>query len=178
MNLSQYATSAGLVGQGWREEEDAMRLAREQQLRTEELNRLNQFRQEMTAAPMPAAPQYDLSTMAAPQMANVSMQGTQPMAPTGGATQPAAPFTPTPLAAAPPYPGMSQSQADRLALLKAPTAALDVMQMPAAAGLNVASQLGTGVVNIGGRLINAAWSNFNLNSNGQNTEITFKFYFS
>jgi hypothetical protein len=83
MNLSQYATSAGLVGQGWREEEDAMRLAREQQLRTEELNRLNQFRQEMTAAPMPAAPQYDLSSMAAPQMANVSMQGTQPMAPTG-----------------------------------------------------------------------------------------------
>jgi len=156
MNLSQYATSAGLVGQGWREEEDAMRLAREQQLRTEELNRLNQFRQEMTAAPMPAAPQYNLSNMAAVPMANVSMQGTQPMAPTGGATQPAAPFTPTPMAAAPPYPGMSQSQADRLALLKAPTAALDVMQMPAAAGLNVASQLGTGVVNIGGRLINAA----------------------
>lgn len=158
LNLSQFASGAGLVGQGMRREEDAMRQAQEQQLRIEELNRMNQLRQEMVSAPMPAAPQYDLANMVAPAMANVPMQGGQPMAPVPGqpAQAPQArPLAAGPAAPAPVTPGMPQSQADRLALLRSPTAFLDVVQAPAAAGLNIASQAGTGVLNIGGRLVNA-----------------------
>jgi hypothetical protein len=50
---------------------------------------------------------------------------------------------------------MSQSQADRLALLRAPTAILDVAQAPVAAGLNLFGAGVAGVQNLAGRVVNA-----------------------
>lgn len=51
---------------------------------------------------------------------------------------------------------MSQEEADRLQLLKAPTALLDVLQSPAAAGLNLAGSVASTGQNFLGRLVNAA----------------------
>jgi hypothetical protein len=50
---------------------------------------------------------------------------------------------------------MSQSQADRLALLRAPTAILDVAQAPVAAGLNLFGAGVAGAQNLAGRVVNA-----------------------
>ena len=61
MNLGQLLGGAGVVGQGWREEEDAQRRSRALELRIAELNRLDRLRQEMLQAPMPtpvAVPQF------------------------------------------------------------------------------------------------------------------------
>jgi hypothetical protein len=58
-----------------------------------------------------------------------------------------------------PQPQMSpqqlQRERDRIALLRGPTAALDVAQAPAAAGLNLVTMAGEQIINIGGRLVNA-----------------------
>jgi len=56
MNLGQFLSGAGVVSEGIRQTEEAERVARGNQLKIEEQNRLNQFRQEMLRAPMPTAP--------------------------------------------------------------------------------------------------------------------------
>jgi soluble lytic murein transglycosylase-like protein len=66
MNLGQLLGGAGVVSQGWREAEDAQRKNRQLQLQTDEMNRLNQLRQEMLQAPMPAPvqmPQFGMDTL-------------------------------------------------------------------------------------------------------------------
>jgi len=50
---------------------------------------------------------------------------------------------------------LTPQELDRIALLKFPTALIDVLQTPVAAGLNVASQLITGFANLSGRAVNA-----------------------
>ena len=55
MNIGQLLGGAGVVGRSWRTEEDAQRRSRQVQLQTDEMNRLDQLRQEMLRAPMPAA---------------------------------------------------------------------------------------------------------------------------
>ena len=52
-------------------------------------------------------------------------------------------------------PSEIQRERDRLALLKAPTAALDVVQAPAAGAINLVTMAGEQVLNFGGRLVNA-----------------------
>lgn len=52
-------------------------------------------------------------------------------------------------------PNEIQRERDRLALLKAPTAALDVVQAPAAGAINLVTMAGEQVLNFGGRLVNA-----------------------
>ena len=52
-------------------------------------------------------------------------------------------------------PSEIQRERDRLALLKAPTAALDVIQSPAAMGLNVFGSAVSGAQNFAGRVVNA-----------------------
>jgi hypothetical protein len=53
LTLGQMASSAGLVGAGMRQAEEAERTARQNQLAIEEQNRLNRLRQEALRAPMP-----------------------------------------------------------------------------------------------------------------------------
>lgn len=175
LTLGQLLGGAGVVGQGWREEEDAQRRSREIELRTAEMNRLDRLRQEMLQAPMPtpvAVPQFGPiaqlpvvgapAAQAAPAAAPAVTAPTQPVptaqaAPTTGAqTFPVAPQPAITSRTLPPVqPALTQTEADRLALLRAPTAALDVIQAPAAAGLNLVTAAGEQVINLGGRLINA-----------------------
>lgn len=66
MNFGQLLGGAGVVGQSWREAEDAQRKNRQLQLQTDEMNRLNQLRQEMLNAPMPQQmqlPQFGMDTL-------------------------------------------------------------------------------------------------------------------
>lgn len=178
LTLGQLLGGAGVVGRGWREEEDAQRRSREIELRTAELNRLDRLRQEMLQAPMPtpvAVPQFGPiaqlpvagapaapAAQAAPAAAPAVTAPTQPVptaqaAPTTGAQSfPVAPQPAITSRTLPPVqPALTQTEADRLALLRAPTAALDVIQAPAAAGLNLVTSAGEQIINLGGRFINA-----------------------
>lgn len=171
MNLGQLLGGAGVVGQGWREEEDAQRRTRQLELQTAELNRLDRLRQEMANAPMPAAmPQFPIAQQlpvlgvqpavtAAPAAPSPAFaQGDQSYANKEAARAAAIPARPAAqLPPAPPAgtPARKQWEQDRLALLKAPTAALDVIQAPAAGALNLVTMAGEQVLNIGGRLVNA-----------------------
>jgi len=118
--------------------------------------------------PMGAAPAAPAPAAAAP--AAPAALGVAPAAPGVAATAPAAPgaapgvATPAPVAPQPTIQGrtlppvqldMSQSQADRLALLRAPTAILDVAQAPVAAGLNLFGAGVAGAQNLAGRVVNA-----------------------
>ena len=175
MNLGQLLGGAGVVGQGWREEEDAQRRSRELELRTAELNRLDRLRQEMLAAPMPtpvAVPQFGpiaqlpvTAGEAVPTAVAVRpvalAPGQRPLpagvtpstagAGRGNINPPAAgaqtfPVAPQPeITSRPLTPDEIRQGYNRTALLKAPTAALDVIQAPAAAGLNLASQAARGI---------------------------------
>lgn len=159
MNLGQLLGGAGVVGSSMRAEEDAQRQSRQKQLQTDEMNRLDRLRQEMLRAPMPT-----------PQVAQFAPGG---MLPVRGIEPPAAPAMPAaapvaPTAAVAPRPSIQdrtlppaqstlpQSQADRLALLRAPTALADVIQAPAAGALNIGGQVVTGGLNLGSRLVNVA----------------------
>ena len=86
MNLGQLLGGAGVVGQGWREEEDAQRHSRALELRIAELNRLDRFRQEMLQAQMPtpvAVPQFgpiaQLPVVGAPAAPAAVTAPTQPV---------------------------------------------------------------------------------------------------
>jgi soluble lytic murein transglycosylase-like protein len=101
------------------------------------------------AAPTPAAPTPGVAATAAPAAPAV------PAAP-GVATAPVASQPMIQSRTLPPVqPDMSQSQADRLALLRAPTAILDVAQAPVAAGLNLFGMGVAGAQNLAGRVVNA-----------------------
>lgn len=162
LTLGQLLGGAGVVGRGWREEEDAQRRSRELELRTAELNRMDRLRQEMLQAPMP-------TTVGVPQfgpLAQLPVAGAQPAAPaTAAPVAVRAPAQPVPVAQAAPATGAQtfpvapqptvtarplspeeiRQETNRLSLLRAPTAALDVIQAPAAAGLNLASQAARGI---------------------------------
>ena len=160
MNLGQLLGGAGVVGAGMRAEEDAQRRSRQVQLQTDEMNRLDRLRQEMLRAPVPAAqvPQFAPGGELPVRFIEPPAAPATPAAPTTGAT--ATPVAPQPTiqgSTLPPAQStMPQSQADRLALLRAPTALADVIQAPVAGALNVGGQLVTGGLNLGSRLINAA----------------------
>lgn len=165
LTLGQLLGGAGVVGQGWREEEDAQRRSREIELRTAELNRLDRLRQEMLQAPMPtpvAVPQFGPiaqlpvagapaapAAQAAPAAAPAVTAPTQPVptaqaAPTSGAQ--AFPVPPQPTITSRPLTPLEQQQtANRIALGRVPAAALDVFQAPGAAALNLASQGARGI---------------------------------
>lgn len=174
MNLGELLGGAGVVGQSWRAEEEAQRVARQNQLAIEEQNRLRAMqdeaaRRQLASRAAGAAPQFAAFAPGQEYVApTAGLQGITPVAPAAPAT--AAPVAPAAPAfaqedqsyaakeaarAAATRPQVRQLDIDRLAMLRAPTAALDVIQAPAAAGLNVLSVLGENIVNIGGRLVNA-----------------------
>ena len=174
MDFGRLLAGAGVVGTSMRQTEQAERLARENQLKIEGQNRLNQLRREMLQAPMPQAsiPQFDIGTgMPVIQAPPAGGAPVGSVAPAAAPTAPAVagqsfrqalpgmgvqPITSTPLVdAAQQGRPMSQQERDRLALLRVPTRALDIFQSPAAAGLNLGSRLFTGAANIGGRVVNA-----------------------
>jgi soluble lytic murein transglycosylase-like protein len=163
MNLGQLLGGAGVVGSSMRAEEDAQRQSRQKQLQTDEMNRLDQLRQEMLRAPMPTpqVPQFAPGGMLPVRFIEPPAAPAAPVAPgaapaTGATTTPVAPQPTIQGRTLPPVqPTMPQSQADRLALLRAPTAIADVIQAPAAGALNVGGQLVTGGLNLGSRLVNA-----------------------
>jgi soluble lytic murein transglycosylase-like protein len=90
LTLGQVLSSAGRVGAGWRQEEEAQRVAQQNQLKIEEQNRLNRLRQEMTQAPMPQTPdlmgqfarpdvqQVPVAPVAAPQITAPIQPAVQP----------------------------------------------------------------------------------------------------
>lgn len=80
LSLGQVLSGAGRVGAGWRQEEEAQRVAQENQLKIEGQNRLDRLRQEMAQAPMPTAPNL-MGQFAAPAVQDIA-----PVAPTVAAT--------------------------------------------------------------------------------------------
>jgi len=160
MNFGQLLAGAGVVGQGWREEEDAQRRSRDIELRTAEMNRLDRLRQEMLQAQRPAytpVPQFapSMPTRVIPPAAPAPAPASAAPPVAAAVNQSAAETARLNRYAATNQPAMSQVEADRLSLLRTPTAALDVFQAPAAAGLNLATATGEAVINFGGRLVNA-----------------------
>ena len=185
MNLGQLLGGAGVVGQGMRQAEEAERVSRQNQLAIEEQNRVADLKQRLAGLQMPSfqpvnAAQFTQQFMPGQAMpmgavpaaapAAPAALGVAPAAPGMAATAPAAPgaapgvAAPAPVAPQPTIqgqtlppvqPDMSQSQADRLALLRAPTAILDVAQAPVAAGLNLFGMGVAGAQNLAGRVVNA-----------------------
>ena len=184
MNLGQFFSAAGQANVGIRQAEEAERFSRQNQLAIEEQNRtadlkkqlaglqmpsfqpvnVAQYTQQfmpgqtmpMGAAPAPAAPVAPAAPAAlgvAPATPGVAVA---PAAPGVAATAPVVPQPTIQGQTLPPVqPDMSQSQADRLALLRAPTAILDVAQAPVAAGLNLFGMGVAGAQNLAGRVVNA-----------------------
>jgi hypothetical protein len=120
MNLGELLGGAGVVGQSWRAEEEAQRVARQNQLAIEEQNRLAglkaQMAQTQLAAFQPAAvPQFPVGVAPGAKM---SFPEAAPTAPAAPATPAAAPVAPTAPAAArpvtPPAPaaGLQTPQAE------------------------------------------------------------------
>ena len=158
MNLGQLLGGAGVVGSSMRAEEDAQRQSRQKQLQTDEMNRLDQLRQEMLRAPMPT-----------PQVPQFAPGGDGGMLPVRFIEPPAAPVAPAaaPVAGTQPAmqarPGAPDQSAvesarlarsgtptggaltpdqirqgyNRTALAKVPAAIADIAQLPTAVGLNV-----------------------------------------
>ena len=180
MDFGRLLAGAGVVGTSMRQAEESERIARQNQLRIEEQNRLNRLRQLALEAPTPQAniTQFDIGQgMPVLQVPNASNAPITPSAATGMPTAVGAPGTPavagssfkqalpgmgvTPVTSTPMLDAaqqgqaMSQQERDRLALLRVPTAALDVIQAPVAAGLNLGSRLFTSGANVGGRVVNA-----------------------
>jgi len=170
MNLGQLLGGAGVVGQGMRQAEEAERIARQNQLAIEEQNRAADLKKKLAGLQMPSFQPVDVA-----QYTQQFMPGqTMPMgaAPAPAAPAPAAPAAPVPAAAAAPAGGirrMTPAEVARLkqdpyatgqvaltpeqvrqgynrtALAKAPAAIADVLQAPAAAGLNIVSQGARGI---------------------------------
>ena len=163
MNLGQLLGGAGVVGQGMRQAEEAERISRQNQLAIEEQNRVADLKQRLAGLQMPSfqpvnAAQFTQQFMPGQAMPMGAVPAPPPAAPAAPAmpAAPAAPAMPAaPAAAVPIRPTMPQPQADRLALLRAPTAIADVIQAPAAAGLNLFSTGIAGAQNIAGRVVNA-----------------------
>ena len=183
MNLGQLLGGAGVVGQGMRQAEEAERVSRQNQLAIEEQNRTADLKKQLAGLQMPSfqpvnVAQYTQQFMPGQAMPmGAAPAPAAPVAPAAPAALGVAPATPG-VAVAPAAPGvaaapvapqpriqgqtlppvqpdMSQSQADRLALLRAPTAILDVAQAPVAAGLNLFGAGVAGAQNLAGRVVNA-----------------------
>lgn len=174
MNLGQFFGNAGQVSVGIRQAEEAERVARQNQLAIEEQNRLRAMqdeaaRRQIASRAAGAAPQFGMMIPGQEYTApTAGLQGVTAPTPAAPAAAPIAPTSPAfaredqsyaakeaARAAATRPQQVRQLDIDRLNMMRAPTAALDVVQAPAAAGLNVLSVLGENVVNIGGRLVNA-----------------------
>lgn len=151
LNLGQTLSSAGIIAGGMRQAEEAERTARQNQLAIEERNRLNQLRKEMLQTSVPSAPAFNFGQqfpiLQVPQTRGAPVASTPvaPAAPVSAFTRPGAPdqsdaesarlarTSPTTISR-----DELQRERDRLALLRIPTAAADVFQMPAAGALNLA----------------------------------------
>jgi hypothetical protein len=115
------------------------------------------------AAPVPAAPVSAAPAAPAAPAANVGL-GLRPMTPAEIARLKQDPYATGKIAPQPTIQSrtlppvaaiMSQPQADRLALLRTPTAIADLVQAPAAAGLNLFGAGVAGAQNLAGRVVNA-----------------------
>lgn len=165
MNIGQLLGGAGVVGRSMRTAEEAERVAQQNQLKIEEQNRLDQLRQEMLRAPAPTTqvPQFtpggQLPVIAGP----APVASAAPAAPAA----PVAPAAPAPTSGGvrrmtpaeverlkqDPYatgqvtltPEQVRQGYNRTALAKAPAAIADLVQAPAAAGLNLVSQGARGI---------------------------------
>jgi hypothetical protein len=60
LTLGQLVSGAGAVGSSWRKEEEAQRVAQQNQLKIEEQNRLNRFRQNELQAQLPVQPPLNI----------------------------------------------------------------------------------------------------------------------
>lgn len=179
LNLGQTLSSMGIIANRQREAEDAMLRQRQLELQTQELNQLERIRASMGKDAMNiaggAAPMQFVQTPGSP------FGAPQPAAPggipaangSGAVTYPVPnppkvevrPLPPTGAGAGrgtvnPPVVGQMtpqqiQREQDRIALLRAPTALADVVQAPAAAGLNVLGSVASGAQNLTGRVVNA-----------------------
>lgn len=100
LTLGQLASGAGQVGTAWRQEEDAQRISRQNQLKIEEQNRLNRFRQNELQAQLPTQPAIDIERLGQPMgVDNVSPVDTPVAAtPAAPAYAPAPQPTATPVA--------------------------------------------------------------------------------
>jgi hypothetical protein len=178
MNIGQLLGGAGVVGQGMREAENAARVARQNQLVIEEQNRTADLQKRLAGLQMPAFQQVGAAQFGQQFQPGAAM-------PMGGMPTPVVPaaVSAAPVGGGQPLPpGMQPSQAgagrgminpplvgqpqpmtpaeiqrkrDRIALLRAPTAALDVIQSPVAAGLNIFGLGVFGAQNVAGRVVNA-----------------------
>jgi soluble lytic murein transglycosylase-like protein len=163
-SFGELLSGAGRIGRRAEQVGQELRDYERDRLALAETNRLRQFfENEMRSAPTPQPVQM-------PQFApggELPVRFIEPPAAPAAPAALAALAAPTAPAVAPQptiqgrtlppvQPTLPQSQADRLALLRAPTALADVIQAPAAGALNIGGQLVTGGLNLGSRLINAA----------------------
>lgn len=175
MNLGQLLGGAGVVSQGWRQAEEAERVARQNQLAIEEQNRVADLKKQLAGLQMPSFQPVDVAQFTQPFMPGQTMPmgaGEAPAATPAAPAAPAAPVggaQPLPAGVQPsqagagrgvvnpplvgqPQPGTVPLTPDQIrqgqnvvALRKAPAALADVIQAPAAAGLNLASQAARGI---------------------------------
>jgi soluble lytic murein transglycosylase-like protein len=174
MNIGQLLGGAGVVGRNMRTAEEAERVSRQNQLAIEEQNRaadlkqqiaglqmqsfqpvnVAQYTQQFTpgqAMPMGAAPTTPVpaapaaapaaSAASAAPAANVGL-GLRPMTPAEVARLKQDPYATGTVALAP---EQVRQGYNRTALVKAPAALADLVQAPAAAGLNIISQGARGI---------------------------------
>lgn len=173
MNLGQLLGGAGVVGQGMRQAEEAERVARQNQLAIEEQNRAADLKKQLAGLQMPSFQPVDVAQYTQQFMPGQAMpMGAVPAPAAPAPAAPAAPAAPVPAAAAAapggvrrmtpaevarlkqdPYatgqvaltPEQVRQGYNRTALAKAPAAIADVLQAPAAAGLNIVSQGARGI---------------------------------
>ena len=166
MGLGQLLGGAGVVGQGWRQAEEAERAAHQSQLILEEQNRVADLKRQLAGLQVASFQPVDVAQFTQPFLPGQAMpMGSVgvPVVPAPGAAAPAAPVTPaapaapvTPAAPAAPVapaalppvamtPKEIWQQRNRLALLRAPAAVLDVFQAPAAVGRNLVSRVAGGI---------------------------------
>jgi hypothetical protein len=175
--LGRAMGSAGNVLSGYDAAVDKQRTYRENQLRVEEANRLAQMKARLASEPTPAFQPVDVASFGAPVSPGQPMgveQVAPAAAPAGVPTAPVAPgaaqsdlkatlaelgvepaASTVIMKAAQENRPLTQAEKDRIALMRVPTAVLDVVQAPAAAGIKYGSQLLAGLSNLGGRVVNA-----------------------
>lgn len=171
-SLGQTISGGANVLRGFEAGQQRQRDVRMQQLAIEEQNRANRLRQLAAQQPIPQAPDLAANLGQGMPVANVPIAGTGT-----GAGAAAAPTT-TGNAAIEQRrldamrnnsraaqaeamrrrnagASLTQQQRDRISLSKFPAALADVVQLPAAVGLNVLGSAASGVQNVAGRVVNA-----------------------
>jgi soluble lytic murein transglycosylase-like protein len=183
MRLGQILSETG-YGMGLAQSiAEKARTERQNQLAIEEQNRVADLKKQVAGLEMSSFQPVDVPQFTQPFMPGQAMpMGEAPAAPPGlrpgqqplpagmqpsqagagrgminppMAGQPQPTYPGAPAAPAAPTTPLTQAERDRLALLRVPTAALDVVQAPAAAGLNLFGSAVAGVQNIAGRVVNA-----------------------